>query len=443
MRRFVTVALAAIASFVDAVPQDTLLLAAVDRFAAASPGYPTRGEISDKEYSRLRKLCVDGQSPKPPVDTISEEEKNSVWKTNGTRLGYAGYGTEEITPRLVVNKIQLTCRVEIGWPSQNFTFLISTGSGTTWVVGENPWTGRAPHEVVLKNREVYVPLNSTQANGTVTEYLTFREDYTDGIGANGTVYRERLRVGKYDGIELQHQFIGVATNLSANLANHTAFHGVLALGKSQGSGMEPIKLPSFTDTNRSLRDRHTFSLTLKLYGGHIDFGYLNQSRYSGELFRVPLDREDRSAFHVFTASGYAVGNNSMQIRDIRAAPETASAFILLPEAMADAYYDSCPPGVEKVSMPGDNTGYVYPCDFALPDFTLQLTSDTLERKRFTVPGEDIRYEAVREGMCLGNIMALPEFQPQIAVLGWPFLKNKFLHFELDTHLGFAAAAEEL
>ncbi|KAJ3483482.1 hypothetical protein NLG97_g7296 [Lecanicillium saksenae] len=412
-------------------------LAAAGLATVSPSSKPFTRVVDDKWYQTFRKNCA-ARHPTP----TPEPEIESVFPViNGTmRLGYNGIGTEEIRPIPHVNKMRLTCGVEVGWPPQNFSLMISTGSATTWVIGNET----IPINYnLLNNRTYYRPWNSTSGNGTVTANYSFAELYTDGMDVEGVIYRERVRVGKYDGIELQDQYVGVAKRVHASLTNQSYFEGVFGLGKTQASGIEPFKLPSFTDTNRSLRKKNTFSLTLKLYGGHIDFGYLNHSRYSGELFRVSLDPDHNTAYHVFKASGYAIGTKPMRIQDFRVAPETASSFILLSEDMADEYYGEFAPDVEKVDLPGSNTGYIYRCDVVLPDFTLQFVSDTGARKRFTVPGKDLRYEEVREGMCLGNIMALPPPKSNIAVLGWPFLQNKFLHFELDTHIGFANAAEGL
>lgn len=131
----------------------------------------------------------------------------------------------------------------------------------------------------------------------------------------------------------------------------------------------------------------------------------------------------------------------MNFVEMLTSPDTMSPYITMEERYTDEYYDNFPLGVEKVSIPGKNIGYVYPCDFTPPDITLQVMGDHGAVTDLIVPGVETTFQEVRPGWCLGAVVGSPPriSNPEIT-LGWPFLKNKFVLLQGHTAVAFATAA---
>lgn len=153
---------------------------------------------------------------------------------------------------------------------------------------------------------------------------SWRISYGDGSSASGDVYKDTVTVGS---VTAQSQAVEAASQISQQFTQDPNNDGLLGLAFSSiNTGMvatkdkkkgflltrtpvKPQAQTTFFDTVKEDLDSPLFAVTLK-HGapGSYDFGFVDQSKYTGSLTYADVDNSQ--GFWMFTASGYAIGDQA-------------------------------------------------------------------------------------------------------------------------------------
>lgn len=190
--------------------------------------------------------------------------------------------------------------------------------------------------------------------------------------------------------------------------------------------------------------------------GRIDFGFINESRYTGKLNCVDVDAP-RGRWG-FKASGYVFGESKIKngplegvvgrfwkldysrpllsnMTPILIPPtDTGAALIFLPDFIVQGFYSQ----VDGARYIESISAWAAPCSAALPSFTTIINNN-----RATVPGDLIRLGQVGKGSawCLCGIQS--NMNIGVAVFGRVFLRSQYVVFDArGPRLGFAPHAVE-
>lgn len=199
-----------------------------------------------------------------------------------------------------------------------------------------------------------------------------------------------------------------------------------------------------------------FAATLKHDNvGSYDFGFINGSKYTGELSYVDVDSSH--GHWSFKLSGYNLGSGGiaddllegvigklmftylkyysiiaqyMKLSLFEQIIDTGASLIFLPDYIVDAYYQQIV-GAEKNSQLGE---WTVPCSAYLPSFTVIIGD-----YRAAILGDLLKLDPYRKGssQCLGGIQS--NMGAGVAIFGHVFLKTQYVVFDdRGPRLGFAS-----
>lgn len=100
--------------------------------------------------------------------------------------------------------------------------------------------------------------------------------------------------------------------------------------------------------------------------GSFDFGFINDSRHTGNIAYVPVDTN--LGYWGFTVNGYAIGTDEFKSIPIKVVADTGSSLNSLPKTIVDAYYA----GVSGAAYTAIHEGYTFPCGSTLPNITFNI-----------------------------------------------------------------------
>ena len=120
--------------------------------------------------------------------------------------------------------------------------------------------------------------------------------------------------------------------------------------------------------------------------GTYDFGFIDDSKYTGDITYTPVDSSQ--GFWEFTGTGYAVGDGQFQSSSIDAIADTGTTLILIEDAIVEAYYNE----VDGAQYESSQGGYTFDCSATLPDFTLGIGD-----YEAVVPGDYINFAPLQAG----------------------------------------------
>ncbi|KAK8152975.1 aspartic peptidase domain-containing protein [Phyllosticta citrichinensis] len=310
-------------------------------------------------------------------------------------------GSVQATPEDNVDSLYL-CPVTIGGTELQLDF--DTGSADLWVfsslMAQDEQTGHA----------IYKPSSSsTKKNG-----YSWDISYGDGSGASGTVYADKVEVG---GVTATSQAVEAATSVSSSFTSDTDNDGLLGLAFSSINTVSPKSQTTFFDTVADQLAKKLFTVTLKKgEAGTYDFGYLDASKYSGDIAYVDVDSSE--GYWGFTLDGYAVGDGAVTTSSFSAIADTGTTLLYLPDDIVEAYYKQ----VDGARYDELQAGYVFSCSADLPDFSLSIGG----AKR-TVPGSYVNYASVDASNCYGGIQGSSSIG--LSIIGDIFLKSQFVVFD--------------
>ncbi|EKG12524.1 Peptidase A1, partial [Macrophomina phaseolina MS6] len=291
----------------------------------------------------------------------------------------AATGTVAATPEDEYDSLYL-CPVTVGGKELELDF--DTGSADLWVfstlMSSSEQTGHA----------VYDPTES----GTEKTGSSWDISYGDGSGASGKVYADKVVVG---GVTATSQAVEAATSVSSAFTQDTDNDGLLGLAFSSINTVQPQPQKTFFDTVGDSLAKKLFAVTLKKgEAGTYDFGFLDNSKYTGEI--VYTDVDTSNGFWEFKPDGYAIGSGATQTASIDAIADTGTTLLYLPNAVVSAYYAQ----VSGAKYNSNYGGYVFDCSADLPSFSLIINGE----KR-TIPGSYVNYSPATGNTCFGGIQS--------------------------------------
>ncbi|KAK7525808.1 aspartic peptidase domain-containing protein [Phyllosticta citriasiana] len=310
-------------------------------------------------------------------------------------------GSVQATPEDNLDSLYL-CPVMVGGTELQLDF--DTGSADLWVfsslMARDEQTGHA----------IYKPSSSaTKKHG-----YSWDISYGDGSGAAGIVYADKVEVG---GVTATSQAVEAATSVSSSFTSDTDNDGLLGLAFSSINTVSPKAQTTFFDTVADQLAQKLFTVTLKKgEAGTYDFGYLDSSKYTGDIAYVDVDSSE--GYWGFTLDGYAVGDGPVTRSSFSAIADTGTTLVYLPDDIVEAYYKQ----VDGARYDERQAGYVFSCSTHLPDLTLQIGG----AKR-TVPGSYINYASVDINSCYGGVQGSSSIG--LSIIGDIFLKSQFVVFD--------------
>ena len=306
--------------------------------------------------------------------------------------------------------------VSIGGQTLNLDF--DTGSSDLWVFSsELPAADQQGHNV-------YTPGSSAQLLNGETWSIT----YGDQSSASGNVYADTVNVG---GTTVTAQAVEAAQTISSEFVQG-GNDGLLGLGFSSINTVTPDQQKTFFTNAESLLDAPLFTANLKKGApGNYNFGYIDNSEYTGTIAYVPVDNSQ--GFWGYTTSGYAVGSGKTVTSSIQSIADTGTTLLLIDDSVVTAYYKQ----VKGSSNSQTDGGYVFPCSATLPDLSFTIGSYT-----GTIPGSYINYApASANGQCFGGVQSNAGIG--FNIFGDIWLKSQFVVFDDAAggpQIGYAAKA---
>lgn len=293
-----------------------------------------------------------------------------------------------------------------------------TGSADLWVFSsETPKTS-------LNGQAVYNPIASNTSSRLSGESWSIR--YGDGSGSSGNVYTDKVTVG---GLTVNKQAVESATRVSASFTSDSNLDGLLGLAFSDLNTVYPTPQKTFFDSALPELDAPVFTSNLKYHEpGTYNFGYIDDDAYTGSIEYTKVDKSQ--GFWMFTSPGFSVGNGTFNSTAVRGIADTGTTLLLLPPAVAKAYYSK----VSGARFDSRQGGYVFSCKATLPDYTFGVGN-----AKITIPGRYINFAPVdqTETSCYGGIQE--DSGIGFAIYGDIALKAAFVVFDAgNTTLGWAS-----
>lgn len=227
-----------------------------------------------------------------------------------------------------------------------------------------------PAEDQQSNRTVFNSYAS-KSYDNVPGY-TFSVGYGDQSETYGTVGTDTVKMA---GLTATSQYIGMPSIASHQIKDDTWADGILGLGFQSNSGFRPDPQPSFFERIVATLQAPLFTANLKKNtAGNYQFGYIDNTAYSGELHYSPVNNS-QGYWQFDTSPGHSP-----------AIADTGSSVILLDLDLVQNYWKRVP------SHSSNSQGIIFPCTEKLPDFTIQLGDSYTA----TISGELINYVPLNE-----------------------------------------------
>ncbi|KAI1419948.1 eukaryotic aspartyl protease [Xylaria sp. FL1777] len=316
------------------------------------------------------------------------------------------------------------CPVQIGTPPQTLNLDFDTGSSDLWV-----FSTETPQSQIGGQTVYNIPQSSTAKLLTGESWAI---SYGDGSSSGGNVYLDIVSIG---GITVENQAVESATNVSLAFTQRPETDGLVGLAFSTLNTVKPKQQLTFFDN--AMRDLAAPLFTANLKAsepGNYNFGFIDTTEFTGQITYVPVNTS--AGFWQFTSQGFKVGSSAVTTMSTHEAiADTGTTLMLVPDAIAAAYYAQVPGAVNAVQTAG---GYVFPCSATLPSYTAVIGP-----YQAVIPGEFMNFAPVDGNTfadattCFGGIQAVPAGFP-FAIYGDVFLKSQFVVFHGgDTQLGLA------
>lgn len=308
--------------------------------------------------------------------------------------------------------------VKIGTPGQKFRVVFDTGSSNLWVPAMN-CAGCGGRFLFKKNR-----LDTTKDSTFVGSETPFEIEYGSGP-VSGKFAQDVVSV---EGIKVTDQKLGVIENAKGLGAAFLMgqFDGILGLGFSSISiGQVPTFMDNAAAQNKLDNAVFGFYLGGDNTDGELTLGGLDDTKYTGEFFDVPLLSE----------TWWKVALDSVETEDTNIDSATTaivdSGTSLITGPSREIRKLARAVGAKRM-LKGE---YVIDCDKAA---TMPNIDFVLNGKKFTLTGQDV---VLKSGdTCLFGFMALDmksEEDPKW-ILGDLMMRKFYTKFDLENKVvGFA------
>ncbi|EMD61237.1 hypothetical protein COCSADRAFT_149908 [Bipolaris sorokiniana ND90Pr] len=311
----------------------------VDALAAAPRSFDF-----EAEFRKLR-------SRHPTTENVEKRQADIAGQQEGSVTVLPNDpGVTYLTPTIIGN--------------QTFNLIYDTGSADLWVFGNETSQMQGP------DKTYYFPSSSAQLLPNYNWSIT----YSGGSSANGIVYTDIVKAGP---VVAEKQAVEVATYVPSYIDSD----GLMGLCFGILNQVKPVQQTPFFETVAPTLKKKVFAANLRPEGnGSWDFGYLDESKYIGDITYTPVVGNMK---HWTIAVGeYGAGNKTFESATIgNTTVDSGSPLIYLADQAVANYYSQVPD--YELTLGGSNT---FPCNATLPDFTFKIEDQT-----FSVPGQYLNF----------------------------------------------------
>lgn len=206
---------------------------------------------------------------------------------------------------------------------QTFPMEIDTGSSALWLFNTN----------TPSNEQNGHPLYDASASSSfkLQDGYKFDIEYADGTGMTGPVGTEDVTMA---GITIQGQYIGIPDDVRTD--SNPIQGGCLGMAPNEFT-MTPTGQKTWHQNAEPILDQPVW--TVDFYSnqdGTMDFGYIDQNKYKGDIAYAPCDFSGGA--WSFNITGWNVPNDSVQAGSAKSIADTGTPSTSLSQDITDYYY---------------------------------------------------------------------------------------------------------
>lgn len=183
------------------------------------------------------------------------------------------------------------------------------------------------------------------------------------------------------------------------------------------------------DNIKDTLDKNLFTLDLRHSApSAIDFGYINKTKYLGDMSYVPVSITHQGAWG-FNATGFTWGNSSFTNMTIDGIADSGSSLMIINDVILDKFYN----GITGARFNKTELLWIFPCSSTLPDLDVAIGAYTAR-----VPASYLNFAPTdyTPSMCYGSLQSNAGLN--LSIYGDVFLKSQFVVYDRErTRLGFA------
>ncbi|KAJ1979702.1 hypothetical protein H4R33_005657 [Dimargaris cristalligena] len=312
--------------------------------------------------------------------------------------------------------------ISLGTPGQSFRVNFDTGSSDLWLPGLD-----CPSPACVSHR-TFQPARSSTFQ---TDGREFSIGYGDGTHAEGVLVSDTLTIG---GIRVANQTFAMATAESEELERNE-YDGMFGLAFAELSSVEGLRTPLDNMKDQGVLDRGVvaFHLSRKQIadgsGGHVDFGYIDPTMYTGELLYIPLSR---AYYWEVEVQAIHVGDRDIGVEG-QAMIDTGTTLLVVPPYVADLIHQQLDQAWKNLGN-GDGN-WLVPCSLADRPGTLDFQ---MAGQRFPIPFANLIYAPFEEDPDYCYSAITEGTDEGLWIIGDSFIKNYYTVFDFDNlAVGFA------
>lgn len=298
-------------------------------------------------------------------------------------------------------------RVNFGASGKIIYMLVDTGAASTWIMGSNCTSEPCA------SHNTFGPQDSSTLRLTDSKF-----NLTYGTGTvSGSVSNDSISMA---GFSVPFSF-GLATTVSEDFLTYP-MDGILGLGRP---ALKIMESPTIMETieNKNLLPANIIGIHLQrnsdgFTDGEINFGSLDNTRYSGNLSYTATTPDN--ALWEIPVDDVIVGGITCNFSSKTGIIDTGTSFILLPPADAQRFHVLIPQSQQVGEV------YNIPCASTV---TVQIK---ISGVLYSITSKDYVGNSINGGrLCSSNIIGRQTFGPDKWLLGDVFLKNVYTVFDFD------------